>query len=59
MVVVLPADVGGVREERLRAALIRTFTVDGILNKYSLLILLLSKRCPLSLLVQLSSIDLS
>lgn len=31
-VVVLPADVGGVREERLRAALIRTFTVDGILT---------------------------
>jgi len=31
VVVLLPADVGGVREERLRAALIRTFTVDGIL----------------------------
>lgn len=30
-VAVLPADVGGVREERFRAALIRTLTVDGIL----------------------------
>ena len=35
---VVVVDVGGVREERLRAALIRTFTVDGIL----LMLLLLS-----------------
>ncbi len=39
--VVLPADVGGVREERLRAALIRTFTVDGILDN----MIIFSTKC--------------
>jgi len=34
---VVVVDVGGVREERLRAALIRTFTVDGILMLFFLL----------------------
>ena len=35
---VVVVDVGGVREERLRAALIRTFTVDGILMTLLLLL---------------------